>query len=29
MDMFLGRKDSNLRMARPKLAALPLGDAPQ
>ena len=24
----LGRKDSNLRMAGPKPAALPLGDAP-
>ncbi len=24
----LGRKDSNLRMAVPKTAALPLGDAP-
>jgi hypothetical protein len=25
---WLGRKDSNLRMADPKSAALPLGDAP-
>src|SRR5437867_1781214 len=25
---WLGRKDSNLRMAAPKAAALPLGDAP-
>ena len=25
---FLGREDSNLRMAEPKPAALPLGDAP-
>ena len=25
---WLGRKDSNLRMAGPKPAALPLGDAP-
>ena len=24
----LGRQDSNLRMAEPKSAALPLGDAP-
>src|SRR5204863_7773740 len=26
--IWLGRKDSNLRMAAPKAAALPLGDAP-
>ena len=25
---WLGRQDSNLRMAAPKAAALPLGDAP-
>lgn len=26
---YLGREDSNLRMAVPKTAALPLGDAPK
>lgn len=28
MDMALGRKDSNLRIAGPKPVALPLGHAP-
>jgi hypothetical protein len=27
-DLWLGREDSNLRMAESKSAALPLGDAP-
>ena len=27
--LWLGRKDSNLRMAAPKAAALPLGDSPR
>jgi hypothetical protein len=27
-EVWLGRQDSNLRMAAPKAAALPLGDAP-